>query len=267
MTLPNLIIVGPGRAGTTAAMSVLDTHPDVWMHRKWKCKRWKDAKHNRISEIHFFSAENYKRGLEWYARHFEDVDYDNYKYIGEKSPSYVNYRPNCASRIKKDLGDDVKIIFTVRDPVDRAYSQWAHLQDCNYGEYWEKYKGVPFHEAMLNTEMGYLPKKNLLLQYSDYEQQFSELLKVFDRDHIHVMVNEETKLHPFLNYGKLFDWLELDPSDISDGKRSLAMINLAHYGKHGHISDEDREYLNNYFQEPKDKFYNLLGREIKLWGI
>ena len=110
-----------------------------------------------------------------------------------------------------------------------------------------------------------MPQKNLLLQYSDYAQQYSDLLEVFDKDQIHVMVNEETKLRPILKYGELFNWLGVDPYDISEGKRVTPMINISHYNKHGHISDEDREKINEELRESKDKFYNLLGREIKLW--
>jgi hypothetical protein len=273
MTLPNLLIIGAGRSGTTAALTVLDTHPEVWMHRKWKIEKWKDdPEQKNNSEIHFFSTGKYENGLDWYAEHFlaEGVTYDNYQYIGEKSPSYVNYSrtygTSTGEKIKKDLGDDVQLVYCVRDPAERAFSQWVHLQDCDYGGFWRCYKGVPFHKAIHDqTHKSWLPWGNLLLQYSDYAQQLSELLKVFDRSQIHIMVNEETKLRPLLEYDKLFGWLGLDPCDISDGHRMLPMVNVSHYNKHGHITDKDREYLNNNFRKSKDEFYNLLGREIKLW--
>ena len=269
MRLPNLIIVGTGRAGTTATLTVLDRHPDIWMYFKDKISKWSDGEVKNISEIDFFSA-NYNKGTGWYAQHFDapGVDYNNYKYIGEKSPSYVSHENDCAGRIKKELGDDVKIIYCVRDPAERAFSQWAHLQDKPYGKYWDNYRGgVSFSEAIRIKDKPHVPQGNLLLQYSDYAEQYSKLLKVFRKDQIYVIVNEETKLRPVLGYDKLYSWLEVNPHDVTEGKNIMPLVNISHYSKYGYLRDEDREKINSDLKESKDKFYSLLGREIKLWEV
>ncbi|RLF35719.1 MAG: sulfotransferase, partial [Thermoplasmata archaeon] len=103
--LPNFVIAGPPKSGTTSLLFYLERHPDVFV----------------INEPHFFSR-NYEKGIEWYESLFEK--HKKEKAVGEKSPSYF-FDPKVPLRIKKHI-PDVKLIFIFRDPIKRAYSEYWH---------------------------------------------------------------------------------------------------------------------------------------------
>ncbi len=111
--LPNFIIVGAMKAGTTSLAAHLRAHPEVFV-----------APH----EIHFFTAaEKWQAGPEWYASHFREAQ--GKKAIGEKSPSYA-YRPGLQPPVARrivELLPEVRIIWCFRNPIDRAYSHYWHF--------------------------------------------------------------------------------------------------------------------------------------------
>ena len=298
MRLPNLLIIGPGRCGTTALNWTLGSHDQIFMASKESKERLieRSLAHKNEGahcEIHYFSWR-YEEGPDWYEEHFAEAS-DKYKYVGEKSPSYIppdpersETKPNfCVERMKNDLSKDAKFIFAVRDPADRAYSQWCHNKEYRYHEAWHKYADAPFDEAIrinddVNGDGLPIPRGNQLLYYSDYALQLEQWLQVYGTlDNVYILVNEEVKLRPHEEYKKLFDWLDLDSEANYGRNRSLKpkkgnpknnyvgsnFINHTDYETFGIMPEEDRAYLDDYYRDSKDKLYNLMGREIKLWEL
>ncbi len=110
MRLPEFIIGGAPRSGTTWLYELLDRHPDVHM-----------AKPVKPEPKFFLRDDEYGKGLEYYAnRWFADVE--DGKIAGEKSTDYLE-SPSAAARIARDL-PHVKLIFVLREPVARAYSNY-----------------------------------------------------------------------------------------------------------------------------------------------
>jgi hypothetical protein len=73
-------------------------------------------------EIHFFDIDdNYRKGPEWYAKFF--IQYEKSGLSGECTPDYLLYSYG-RNRIKEPLGEDTKLIFMLRNPTERAYSQF-----------------------------------------------------------------------------------------------------------------------------------------------
>jgi sulfotransferase family protein len=108
--LPNLIVIGAERCGTTSLHRYLASHPDVFM--------------SRMKELDFFVAErNWRRGRVWYERQFR-VDAP---VRGETSPTYTAYPHymGVPERIASVV-PDVKLLYVVRDPVERTLSA-VHL--------------------------------------------------------------------------------------------------------------------------------------------
>ena len=101
--LPTFLVIGAQKSGTTSLVHYLAAHPQVYA---------------RTDELHFFDRY-YERGLDWYSSQFEDA-----AAVGESSPEYM-FRPEVAPRIAADL-PGVKLVAILRDPVDRAYSQYWH---------------------------------------------------------------------------------------------------------------------------------------------
>ncbi len=116
--LPDFLICGGQRCGTTSLYRALAAHPAVL----------KAVLHKGV---HYFDT-NYRRGLAWYKGHFPlqrrvsriERDLGCPVRIFESSPYYL-YHPHAGARLARDL-PGVKVIVLVRDPVERAYSQHAH---------------------------------------------------------------------------------------------------------------------------------------------
>ena len=106
--LPDFLCVGAQKSGTSLLYRLLNQHPEIYLAKG--------------KEIHFFNRdENYNKGIEWYSEHFAGSE--DYKRVGEVTPDY-NYVPTVPGRIYKTLGKDIKLIFMLRNPVDRAYSNY-----------------------------------------------------------------------------------------------------------------------------------------------
>jgi hypothetical protein len=234
-------------------------------------------------------------GLDWYQEHFAEARGHDYKFVGEKSPSYIPPDPQrtddipnfCVQRIKNDMPKDSKFIFTIRNPADRAYSQWCHNKQYRYHSAWHKYADASFSEAIRissddNGQGSIIPHGNQLLYYSDYALHLEQWIQVYGNiDNVYVLVNEELKLRPHEEYKKLFSWLGLDSEGNYGRKFSQKLkkgeprknyigsnfINHADYENFGVLEQEDRDYLNNYFRGMKNNLYNILGRDIKIWEI
>ncbi len=107
---PNLIIIGTQKCGTSSLHHYLDQHPDVFM--------------SETKELDFFvDSLNWKNGLDWYESQFSD----NATIRGESSPSYTMH-PNFTGVAKRmhSIVPDARLIYIVRDPVDRVVSHYLH---------------------------------------------------------------------------------------------------------------------------------------------
>ncbi len=107
--LPNCLVIGPQKAGTTWLHEYLAARPDVAV------PRW-------VKETFFFDRR-YHRGLRWYAKHFLD---EGQLRTVEVAPSYFHH-PAIPQRVFDDLGP-IPLVCTLRDPARRAFSLYQHLR-------------------------------------------------------------------------------------------------------------------------------------------
>lgn len=143
MKLPNFLVVGFPKCGSTALHYYLDAHPDIFMPTQ--------------KELHFFTSDkllqlNQGPGDKEVKKFMitEELAYqaafkkaDQQQMIGDASPSYINH-PDRIPRIKSMLGEP-KIIILLRDPIKRAYSNYLHLKR-------EKREHLSFYEALKAEE-------------------------------------------------------------------------------------------------------------------
>jgi hypothetical protein len=108
---PTFIIAGAPRSGTTWLYHLLDRHPDVFM-----------ARPVRPEPKFFLVDELYARGLQFYVDTWF-AGADAYPAAGEKTTNYLE-SARAAERIHADL-PDVRLVFILREPAHRAYSNWA----------------------------------------------------------------------------------------------------------------------------------------------
>lgn len=115
--LPDFIIIGAQRAGTTSCFTYLCQHPEV--HASFP------------KEVHFFS-NNYHKGVNWYRSHFplaiwkKKAEKDNLTKLitGEATPYYLSH-PHAPRRAAQVVPNAFLIIL-LRNPIDRAYSHYQH---------------------------------------------------------------------------------------------------------------------------------------------
>lgn len=106
--LPNFLVIGAQKCGTTALCEMLAAHPDVFI--------------SEPKEPHFFAKDEvYSRGMEWYQDLFTGSE--SAKAVGEGSTGYTMHTlfPNAPARIYRHL-PDIRLIYIVRHPVARIES-------------------------------------------------------------------------------------------------------------------------------------------------
>ena len=114
--LPNLIIIGGLKCGTTSIHHYLGLHPEIQM--------------SKPKELNFFVGElNWDLGLDWYASRFDN----RFKVRGESSPHYTNLPrfEGVAERIREHC-PDARLLYMVRDPIKRILSHWVHATGAGY---------------------------------------------------------------------------------------------------------------------------------------
>lgn len=111
----HLLVIGAQRCGTTYLHTLLDAHPQIAM-----------ARPARPEPKVFIDAELSARGREWYVETWF-ADAGDADVLGDKSTSYLEH-PEAAGRARAMLGDPLALV-QLRDPVQRAISNWAFSSD------------------------------------------------------------------------------------------------------------------------------------------
>lgn len=187
--LPNFLILGSQKAGTTSLYRVLKRHPEVFMPE--------------TKEVNFFFYEDrYRRGLDYYRSYFRDVP-PGVKMLGEASPGYICH-PRCPDRIVQVL-PDIRLIVTVRHPVERAYSQyWDNLRHLEADHRFEdalEYALKPDYEP---GKLGYFSR-------GTYVQYLRRYVERYGRERLLVLVFEDLRKDPVAYYRRCFEFLGVDP--------------------------------------------------------
>jgi Sulfotransferase domain len=178
--LPNLIIIGAQKCGTTSLHNYLDSHPEISM--------------SRIKEMNFFlSSSNWDRGVEWYASHFDP----SAPVRGEASPNYTNLPESrdTAERIHSVV-PSVKLIYLVRDPLERMASGFVHRQKLGL-------ERRSFAEAVMDPDSHYVAR-------SRYASQLRPFLRLFPREQILVETQERLLRDREMTLRGIFRFLEVD---------------------------------------------------------
>ena len=123
--LPNFLIVGAAKSGTSSLHNYLNQHPQVFMPSYNK-------EGIKVKEPRFLIKDLVQHRLHngvWSFEEYQSLfDYvKDEKAIGESTVLYLYYYKHTIKNIKHYLGEDVKIIIILRNPADRAYSAFQHV--------------------------------------------------------------------------------------------------------------------------------------------
>lgn len=169
--LPNLVVIGAMKCGTTALHRYLDAHPDASMTARKEVNFFVGAEAAR-SEDPTSGPGQWHRGWDWYASLFDP----GAPVRGESSPGYTSPdHPLVAERIAGRL-PGVRLIYLVRDPLRRAISQYQHHRG-------EGGEDRPMAEAILDPHSQYLSRGR-------YHERLEPFLQHFPAEQILVVVQE-----------------------------------------------------------------------------
>jgi hypothetical protein len=206
-TLPNLLIVGAMRSGTTTAYRVLSEHPEIFMS-PWKEPDFLGLEGKRptysgpgdeVINRQAVVSEGAYREL------FRDGA--NYPWRGEASTSYL-YSAAAVRGIRRHI-DDPRLVLLLRDPVDRAFSAYQYMR----GQDREPYD--TFDAALADEERRIADGWSPMWHYrraSHYKPQVERLFDAFPSDRIHVTLFEDLYDRPDEAFGSIFSWLGVDDS-------------------------------------------------------
>jgi sulfotransferase family protein len=249
MRLPEFIIGGAPRAGTTWLYELLDRHPDVHL-----------AKPLKPEPKFFLRDDEYAKGLDYYStRWFAGVETS--KIAGEKSTDYLE-SATAAARMAQDL-PHVKLIFLLREPVSRAYSNYL----------WSKMNGLETEDFATAIRLEAQRERDLpeRLKFTRPFSYFSRglyadlLAPYFNRfaDHqLLVTRYEDIVDRPSVVADAVHRFLGVvpRPADV-DG---LGVINPSARDVNG-LPDDVRKELSDRYIEPNQRLAMMLGPSFPMW--
>jgi hypothetical protein len=186
--LPNLIVIGAAKCGTTSLHWYLGSHPEITMSQE--------------KELNYFVAEErWSRGLDWYESQFRES-----RVRGESSPDYTAYPHfvGVPSRMAATV-PDAKLIYLVRDPVERIVSQYRFRRWVTKGETCELDAAVRDFD------------RSLYVALSSYAMQLEQYLEHFAPERILVLDQADLRLQREDTLRRAFHFLDVDESFGSRG--------------------------------------------------
>ena len=244
--LPDFLIIGAQKAGTTSLHAYLSEHSRVPVPTK--------------KEVHFFDHE-FHRGTGWYRAHFQR-EKSGRTLSGEATPYYL-FHPLVPERVAEVL-PECKLIVLLRDPVDRAFSH--HNHECALG-----FEDLDFEEAIvaepqrlageeerLVRELRYRSfahQHHSYLSRGRYAEQLERWLEYFGRERLLVLSAEDLFTEPGKIVGEAQEFLGLAAETPAD----LSAKNARTYAP---IGEQARADLQAIFEPHNRRLYELVGRDF-----
>ena len=199
MHLPDFLIIGAAKSGTTTLYQYLCRHPQIFM--------------STPKEPDFFSVDaNYAKGMEWYSSLFSQAKPN--QVCGEASTTYsrCQQHPQAAERIARAL-PNVKLIYIMRHPIDRAYSFYVH-----------RLKGARHKPelAVADTFEKTIKQQSEFLDSSYYLEQIEKYQQFFPPESFLFLLLEDLYERPAETLNKILQFINVDPKVDLIQKKAVA---------------------------------------------
>jgi len=248
--LPDFIIIGAGRAGTTALYTYLIQHPSIIT-----ASTDNDAP---VADLHFFEYMISDK-ISWYKSHFPRKSKNSFV-TGEFTSTYM-YHKNVPERIF-NLIPKIKLIVILRNPIDKAYStynQQSHFNEVT-SSFEETIKAEFARIDLIKNHIEYTNNNPNFDNYVEYNiirhgiyfNYLEKWFKIFPKKQIFVVDSNELENFPQQTLNKVFEFLNLSPHEIPN----LAKVNV---GKYSPMTESTRESLIEFYKPHNAKLNNLLG--------
>ena len=211
--LPNFLIVGAAKCGTSSLHNYLNQHPDIFM------PTFTDDG-LKVKEPRFLIKEKVKERLSKGIWNYEDYKslFDNVTNeiaIGESTVLYLYYYNEAIKNIKKYFGENVKIIIMLRNPIDRAFSAYLFASRTPQ-------ENQIFKEALMNARKRF-DKDDTLSPMILYKELglYYKMVKAYMENFkdVHIVLYDNFILQTDLEVRRVFDFLNIiNNNDINTSK-------------------------------------------------
>lgn len=256
-SLPDFVIIGAQKAGTSSLYAYLSKHPNVFAASR--------------KEIHFFDSPAYASGELWYRAHFPlrllksslQAVRGQRTLTGEASPYYLAH-PATPARMR-DLIPAARLLVMLRNPIDRALSHYQH--QVRKGR-----ESLTFAQAIAaegQRTCGELPRMIADESYysreywgysylarGEYAEQLERWFNTFPREQFLVLSSEEFFTNPGAVYSRALKFLDLPEYAPCEYSR----VNSG--GSYGGMATVLREQLRQHFAAPNQRLYDLLRQDF-----
>jgi hypothetical protein len=256
--LPDFLILGAPKSGTTSLHAYLLCHPCVGGPAR--------------KEVDFFDRY-FDRGVRWYRGHFPTsaqrawirARHGADPVAGEASPGYLAH-PLAPRRVAAVV-PEAKLIALLRNPIDRALSQYNH-------EVVHHRETLPFEEALeresewVDAELARLEqdpsyfsedwRNHAYLTRGRYAEQLERWLQVFPRDQLLIIAAEELFGDADAVYARVLEAIGAPPLSLP---RYPALLSR----EYDAMKPGTRRFLRGYFRAHNERLYELIGRDLG-WG-
>ena len=265
------------KSGTTSLHSYMSQHPDIYMPG------------GKGQETHYFdNPVNYKKGLSWYSEKFSAAS--DQQVIGQTRPIYMflDYVPKRIYEVMPDA----KLLFILRNPIDRAYSHYWHEWKKNREPHSFK-KALELEEGRLQGDDYTALKDYSYLSRGFYFEQISRYLGLFPSSQIKVVIFEEFLKDPKSHTRDCYKFLGVDDdfspeffgkenSTILPKRRWLKKILINRFTINSKILKsvnsrynttttyptldiDTRRMLEKTYEEDIGKLERFIGHELSIW--
>ena len=207
--LPNLVIAGIVKGGTTSLYSYLSEHPEICCSSVKETCYFSMYRYGQLDSRYVDSADPYRQFQDYFCH------CQHQKYVMEATPGYFEGGVNVAREIKRTLGENTKIIIVLREPVERLISFWKYKKSMleleshlSLGDYIQKCESMAYktlsqqeNDRYWGIEGGYYA--NYL---TDWLDEFGDAIKILFFDDL----KRDTK--SFLE--DTCRWLDIDDTFI-----------------------------------------------------
>lgn len=279
MTLPNFLICGAQKAGTTALYNYLKQHPDIFM--------------SNLKETDFFAKKKlYIKGEKWLEKHFKD--HTNEAAVGEASTLNM-VAPKAPKRIA-DTVPSARLLFLLRNPIERAYSQYYYYIYTGNAD-----ADASFHQVIREEQSDF---RRDLIERGMYDRQLARFDPEFKSSQKKVILNRDLRRETTRTVQDVYSFLGVDPSfkPYETKRRNVtrypASLSIYHWMRRTWKSigqrvdtlfpqatdtlratardllfseekppmrEEDRAYLREIYAEPNARLEERLDRDLSHW--
>lgn len=263
----NFFILGAQKAGTSALHTYLCMHPNISGGNK--------------KEMNFFNnPDNFSKGYDWYHQQFPTRTFNYFDKYLDASPRYLS-EAGVAEKIFQ-YNPKAKLIIILRNPIKRAFSAWNMYSNFNKLSKEQKEKLISkrnlnynkeefisliysepfptFHEMAVN-EITALKNKETkfpdIIKRGIYADEIEIYTKLFPKESIYIIEDNDLKTEKKESLDKLFDFLEVDKSKFRIGEENLKNIHSRKYEET--ISPDTELILKEFFAEHNERLYKLIG--------